>query len=138
DGDDERDVGLDRGHDVADRAVLLAHQPEHAVARLRQGRERLEGLEGGRQATTVAFGGLTCRGGGGALSVGNRLECSVCAHVCGLPWLRSGGAVRGLRATGQIIGSGFPRVECRVPFGERDWCLDPNPPGGPHYPISVS
>ena len=53
--DRERDVGLDGGHDVGRRRALLREQPQHAVARLGQHRERLERLERGRQATAVAL-----------------------------------------------------------------------------------
>ena len=78
DGDDERDVGLDGGDDVAGRDALGRDQAQQAVARLGERRERLERLEGGRQAAAVALvvaalgaGGL---GGGGSngLDVGGR------------------------------------------------------------------
>jgi hypothetical protein len=53
DRDHERDVGLDRLDHVAGRRPLRRHQGEDAVARLRQGGEHLERLEGGRQALAV-------------------------------------------------------------------------------------
>ena len=56
DGDHERDVGLDRGDDVAGRGALLGDEREHAVARLGERREALERLEGRRQALAVALG----------------------------------------------------------------------------------
>ncbi len=54
-GDHQRDVGLDGGHDLASADALLLDQPQKAVARLGEGRERLERLEGGCQATTMAL-----------------------------------------------------------------------------------
>src|SRR5919201_119656 len=47
DRDDERHVGLDGGDDVAGGDPLGGHQEQQAVARLREGGERLEGLERG-------------------------------------------------------------------------------------------
>src|SRR5439155_10358252 len=87
DRDDERDVGLDGGHDIAGRAVLLAHETEHAVARLGERREGLEGLEGGREPPSVAFGGLARRGRRGLGPARNRIQCSFHAGLFGLPWL---------------------------------------------------
>ena len=55
DADDQRDVGLDRGDDLGGRDALLLDDPQQAVARLGQGREGLERLEGGGQAATVAL-----------------------------------------------------------------------------------
>ena len=55
DGDHERDVGLDGGDDVAGRDALGGDEAEQAIARLGEGRERLERLEGRRQAPTVAL-----------------------------------------------------------------------------------
>ena len=54
-GDHERDVGLDGRDHLADRGTVLAHDPQHAVARLGERRERLERLERGGQAAAVAF-----------------------------------------------------------------------------------
>ena len=53
--DHQRDVGLDSRDDLAHRGAVLAHHPQHAVARLRERREGLECLEGGGQTTAVAF-----------------------------------------------------------------------------------
>jgi hypothetical protein len=55
DRDHERDVGLDRVDHLGDGRLLLAHEPEHALARLGQRRERLERLESRRQPATVTF-----------------------------------------------------------------------------------
>jgi hypothetical protein len=55
DGDDERDVALDRGDDVARRDALGGDEAQHAIARLGEGRERLERLERRRQAPAVAL-----------------------------------------------------------------------------------
>ena len=54
-GDHERDVGLDRLHDLADRGAILANDPQNAVARLGQSRERLERLEGSGEPAAVTF-----------------------------------------------------------------------------------
>ena len=55
DGDHERDVGLDRADDLAHRRAVLGDQRQQAVARLRQRREHLERLEGGREALPVTL-----------------------------------------------------------------------------------
>src|SRR5919206_4023253 len=117
--DDQRDVGLDRLDDVADRGALLAHEPKDTVARLGERRERLECLEGGRQATSMTLGRVTRGGGCGLGPVRDRLECSFHSRLSGLPWLGGGSAVPGLRATGQIIGSSALGVEYRVAV--RNW-----------------
>ena len=54
-GDDQRDVGLDGGDDVGGRDVVLGDDREQPVAGLGQRGERLERLEGQRQATAVAL-----------------------------------------------------------------------------------
>ena len=54
-GDDECDVALDGGDDLARVDALLADEAQHAVARLGERREALERLEGGGQASTVAL-----------------------------------------------------------------------------------
>ena len=66
DGDDQRDVGLDGGDDVAGATALLGDQREQAVARLGERREGLERLEGGGQAAAVALvvAALTALAGG--------------------------------------------------------------------------
>ena len=74
-GDDERDVALDGGDDLARVDALLADEAQHAVARLGECREALERLEGGREAPAVALvvnaacvcgigGGVSCSQGG--------------------------------------------------------------------------
>src|SRR3954452_24438986 len=72
DGDDEGDVALDRGDDVAGRHALGGHEAEHAIARLGQRRGRLERRERRRQAPAVALvvpaldtGGIRVLGGDG-------------------------------------------------------------------------
>ena len=87
DRDHERDVGLDRRDDVADGGVLLAHQSQDAIARLRERREGLERLERGSQTAAMAlarglYGGVRALAG-----VGYRVEGSF--HVRRLPvsWL---------------------------------------------------
>jgi hypothetical protein len=55
DGDNQRHVGLDRRYDLADRGAVLPHDAQDAVARLGEGREGLESVEGGCQTTAVAF-----------------------------------------------------------------------------------
>ena len=55
DGDDQRDVGLDGGDDLAGGDALLRHHAQKTVARLGESGERLERLEGGREAATVTF-----------------------------------------------------------------------------------
>ena len=55
DGDDQGAVGLDGRDDLGGRHPLLRHEAQQPVARLGQGRERLERLEGSRQTTTMAF-----------------------------------------------------------------------------------
>ena len=64
-GDHERDVGLDGGDDLADGGALLAHDAQHAVARLGERREGLERLEGGGEPATVALAGAADRLGCG-------------------------------------------------------------------------
>ena len=54
-GDHQRDVGLDGLHHLADRGAVLAHHPQHAVARLGERRKRLEGLERRRETAAVAL-----------------------------------------------------------------------------------
>ena len=63
-GDDERDVGLDGGDDLARVDALLADEAQDAVARLGERREVLERLEGGRQAAAVALVVAACGVGG--------------------------------------------------------------------------
>ncbi len=58
-------------------SALLAHDPQDAVAGLREGREVLERLERGRQAATVAFV-VPARG------IGGRVCGAQCGGVCGL------------------------------------------------------
>ena len=53
--DDQRDVGLDGGDDVAGADALGLDEAQQAVARLGERRERLERLEGRGQATAVAL-----------------------------------------------------------------------------------
>ncbi len=55
DADDQGDVGLDGGDDLAGRDALLADDAQQAVARLSERGERLERLERGRQTTAVAL-----------------------------------------------------------------------------------
>jgi hypothetical protein len=76
--DDERDVRLDGRDDVAGGGVLLAHEPEHAVARLGERGEQLERLESGREATSMSLV-LPGPGGGGALlrAIRDGLQCWV-------------------------------------------------------------
>ena len=78
DRDDEGDVGLDGGDDVAGRDPVGRDEAQQTVARLGQGREVLQRLEGSGQTTAMALvvttlsaGGL---GGGGSngLDVGGR------------------------------------------------------------------
>jgi hypothetical protein len=87
-GDDERDVRLDRGDHVAGGAVLLADEPQDAVARLGERGERLERLEGGRQAAAVS---LIAGADGGTGTLLDRLECGVRRRshsAVGPPWPR--------------------------------------------------
>ena len=55
DGDDERDVGLDRADDVAGGRLVLGDQRQQAVARLGERREDLEGLERSGQSLAVTL-----------------------------------------------------------------------------------
>ncbi len=54
-GDGQRDVGLDGVDEVAGRRRLVGEQAQDPVARLGQGREGLERLEGGGQTPAVAL-----------------------------------------------------------------------------------
>ena len=54
-GDHQRDVGLDRRHHVADRRAVLGDQGEQPIARLRERREDLEGVEGRGEPLAVAL-----------------------------------------------------------------------------------
>ncbi len=51
----ERHVRLDRGYDVARGGVVLADEPQDAVARLGERGKGLERFEGGRQPSAVAL-----------------------------------------------------------------------------------
>jgi hypothetical protein len=53
--DHERDVGLDRAHDLPGRGLLFGDQLEQPVARLGERREHLERLERGREPLPVAL-----------------------------------------------------------------------------------
>ena len=53
--DDEGDVGLDGGDDVAGRDPVGRDEAQQTVARLGQGREVLQRLEGSRQTTAMAL-----------------------------------------------------------------------------------
>ena len=55
DGDHQRDVGLDGGDDLAGGHALLRDHAQETVAGLGEGGERLERLEGGREAAAVTF-----------------------------------------------------------------------------------
>jgi hypothetical protein len=54
-GDHERDIGLHRLDHLADRGAILADHPQDPVARLREGRECLECLEGCGEPPAVPF-----------------------------------------------------------------------------------
>ena len=53
--DRERDIGLDRGHDVGRRHMVLGGDGEQAIARLGERGKGLERFEGRRQAPAVAL-----------------------------------------------------------------------------------
>jgi hypothetical protein len=78
DRDHQGDVGLDGGDDVAGRDPVGRDEAQEAIARLGQGREVLERLEGSRQTTAMALVvAALCAGGLGGcgtngLDVGGR------------------------------------------------------------------
>ena len=94
DGDEQSHVGLDGRDHVPDGGALLAHEPEHAVARLGERREGLERVERCGQAPSMAFvlAGGPRRGGG-----------------CG--GARDSASHRGSAASPGVIGSPRPNVE---------------------------
>ena len=64
DRDDEGDVGLDGGDDVAGRDPVGRDETQQTVARLGQGREVLQRLEGSGQTTAMALVVTTLSAGG--------------------------------------------------------------------------
>ena len=73
-GDEQRDVGLDRGDHVGGRHVVLGDDRQQPVARLGQGGKRLERFEGHRQAAAVTLV-LVALTGGGSRSRRGRAAC---------------------------------------------------------------
>ena len=80
DGDDERDVALDRGDDLTGRDALGGDEAQEAVARLGERRERLERLEGGGQAPSMALVVAALDAGGIGVRASDRSDVGGSAH----------------------------------------------------------